>query len=106
MALASFGKKTVTTAGTIVQVTTTPTNCNQLFIQALTANTGKIYIGLSTLVKATLVGALFVLPIPTANILPVYNPVAPVADGAIDLATIWLDSDVNGEGVLISYLVL
>ena len=105
MPVQSFGKVTVTLGGTPVRVTSTVTNCTQLYIQALAANTGKIYVGLSNLVKATLVGALAVLPIPSAALIPTYIPWS-LAQGGIDLSTIWLDADVNGEGVLISYLVI
>jgi hypothetical protein len=105
--LVSFGKKTVTTAGTIVQVTTTPTNLNGLVIQALAANTGQIYVGLSNLVKSTLVGCLYVIGKPPTAFgeLPRYIVQSGVSVAPVDLSVIWLDSDVSGEGVLISYLV-
>lgn len=107
MALVSFGKKTVTVAGTPVQVTTTVTNLNTLYVQALSSNSGKIYLGLAGIVKASLANVLRVLvPPPTTPLtLDSFSPGSGVSVGPMDLSTIWLDSDNSGEGVLISYLV-
>lgn len=40
-----FNQKTVTTSGTRVQLTATPTTISSVVIKGLAANTGKIYVG-------------------------------------------------------------
>lgn len=108
MSMNSIGKVTVAAAGTIVRVTVNQANpaavvaCQSLSIQALSSNTGKIYVGISTLVKSTLVGCLGVLAVPTANLLPAYV-VSSVSVAGLNAADFWLDSDNSGEGVLIGY---
>jgi hypothetical protein len=102
--LAAFGKKTVTTAGTPVQITATSQLTHSILFQALSGNTGKIFIGTSAaMVKSTLVGVITVIPVPTVNVLPGINFAWPDAHFQYDLADYWLDSDNNGEGLLISY---
>jgi hypothetical protein len=103
MAWKSQGKVTVTTAGTPVQVTTTRTVAQSVMVQALAANTGLIYVGLSTLNKSTGVGVLGIIPIPTTNIIGSVSASIPLAPAGINLADLWIDSTVNGEGVIISY---
>lgn len=101
----ALGKKTVATAGTPVQVVLVTTNCNAVYFQALSTNTGKVYVGLSGLVKATLVNVLRVLVNPPATplFLDSWSPQG-ITIGPIDLVNVFLDVDTNGEGALISYL--
>jgi hypothetical protein len=108
MALVPLGKIAVVAAGTPKQIVSVTTNANGIFIQALSTNAGKIYIGTSALVKATFVGVLRVLEIPGATpaALDSWNPQSGVSVAPIDLSTIFLDADVSGEGVLVSYLVV
>lgn len=78
------GKKTVTTAGTRVQLTTTSTGIHTVSVRALTGNTGLIYIGNSAVASTT--------------------GVELSAGDAItitinDLSKVYIDSAVNGEGV-------
>jgi hypothetical protein len=103
MAVKSLGKITVTTGGTPVQVSTTRVGANSIMFQQIPGNTGKMYIGDSTLVKATLVGVHAVLPIPTTNILPSYTATIVEAPAGLNAAEFWVDAEVNGEGVLVSY---
>jgi hypothetical protein len=105
MAFTSLGKITVTTAGTPVQVITKTTNCNTVSFQALSTNTGKIYIGLNNIVKASLANVLRVLepPIASPTTLDSWSPQG-ITIGPIDLSQIWLDSDTSGEGMLVSFL--
>jgi hypothetical protein len=107
--IASLGKVAVATPGTLVRLSATTLNANGVFFQALGANTGYVYVGLSTLVRATLVGVLQIIPAPSAATgatvaLPFWYPQS-VVSGGIDLSTIFLDADVATNGLLISYIV-
>jgi len=73
--------------------------------QALPANGGKVYIGLPTLDRASLAGVAAVLPVPTANFLPSFGISLTIAPAGVDLATLYLDVDVNGNGALLTLLV-
>ena len=102
----SLGKTTVVSAGTPVRVINSTTNCNVVFFQALSTNTGKVYVGISGMVKATFVNVLRVLVPPPATPLTLdsWSPQG-ITPGPIDLSTIFIDADNNTEGMLISYLV-
>lgn len=110
MSMLSLGKITVASAGTIVRTTVNQSNpaavlgCQSISFQALSTNTGKIYVGLSSLVKATLVGGLSVLAAPTVNLFPAYV-VSSLSVAGLNAADFWLDADNNGEGVLIGLYV-
>ncbi len=85
------GVKTVTTAGTAVQLSTTSRPCKEVTLQAPMANTGAVAVGSSTVNATTGSGSLL------------------YAGGSItlkidNLNKLWLDSTVNGEGVGYSYL--
>jgi hypothetical protein len=83
---ATNGRKTVTTAGTPVQLTTNAQKLSTgVFVRALSANTGKIYVGFGNTVSASTgfeLSAGETLPIEINH-----------ADG------VWIDASVNGEGV-------
>ena len=110
MSMLSIGKVTVTTAGAIVRATVNQANpaaqvsCQSISIQALSSNAGKIYVGISTLNKSTLVGCLGILAVPTANGLPAYV-VSSASIAGVKAADFRLDSDNSGEGVLIGVFV-
>lgn len=74
-------------------------------IQALAGNTGKVYVGVAGLTKATLVGVLVVLPIPTANLIASFSVSLTAGANALSLSDLYIDADVPGEGVLISGIV-
>lgn len=105
--LQSYGVVKVITPGTPTQVAMNPINCNAIYFQALSTNTGKIYIGLAGLNKSTLANNLRVLlPPPAAAVtLDSWNPQALASHGPINLNTIFIDADNTGEGVEIAYLV-
>lgn len=106
MGLVSLGKKTVAVAGNPVVLSATPLNANALYFQALSTNTGKIYIGSSALVKATLAGCFRVLGIPTATgELVEWDVPSHVFTAPFDLGAIFIDADVGTEGVLVAVLV-
>jgi hypothetical protein len=115
-ALFATGKVLVPVAGTPVRapvplVVSGPlldaglTTVHAFIIQALSTNTGKIYIGLSTLNKATLAGILIVLPVPTANLIPTFSASLTAGANALSLTDLWIDADNSGEGVTISGVV-
>ena len=85
------GRKTVTTAGTAVQLASSVTAVNEVAVTALSTNTGLIVVGAST-VKAK----------------AEERRGQPLSAGQTvsldirDLSSVWIDSTVNGEGV--SYL--
>lgn len=114
MALATLGKVTVTTAGTIARATngqSTPgarVSCQSFMVQALPANTGVIYVGNSAMVSSTGVGVMGIVPKPASNLtgpFPSISFAIVEAPNGINLADIWLDASVSGEGAIISYTV-
>lgn len=108
--LKSLGKVTIASAGTPERITkdqsTPATNISShaVLIEALSANTGKIYIGTSTLNKTTLAGVLAVLAVPTTNIIPVFSLGVSIAPNGINLADIYFDCDTTSEGVTVGYI--
>ena len=85
------GRKVVTTATTRVQLAAS-TSCKQVIITAETDNTGIIAVGGSTVVAA----------LATRTGVPL-NPGDSVALEIDNLADIWLDSTVSGDGVTFVY---
>jgi len=82
-----FGQKAVTTAGTELALASSQAITAGVYVKALAANTGKIYVGTGTVTS----GTGFELSAKEQMWIPISN-----------LATIVIDSSVNGEGV--SYL--
>lgn len=110
MAERSLGKIT-TNAGVSARFTaneSTPAanlGAHSYLIQALSSNTGKVYIGTSNPVDRTnLTNVIAVLPPPTANIFPSFSATITYAPAGFNLAERYIDVDQNGEGVLISYI--
>lgn len=107
-----YGPRTVASAGTPVRLFTDaelqlassslwPTRFFQIYIEALSTNTGKIYIGVLGLTKATGVGVLFTLPIPAAGTAPsILFPAMGLGINAYDPRQYYIDSGVNSEGVI------
>lgn len=82
------GSRTVTTAGTRVQLSTTSVPCIDLIVQAVFGITGRIYVGGPNVssTAGVYLSAGQSLPINTDN-----------------LNKVWLDSTVNAEGVTYVY---
>ncbi len=104
MALKSFGKVTVTTAGTPVRATLnegTPASrvgLQSFTVSALSANAGaNVYVGSSAMVKATLVGVYAIVPKGTSASFSILNSPA-----GLNLADIYLDGDSNSDAALVS----
>lgn len=99
MALHSLGKITVTTAGTIKQVSTTSILCTALYIQPLAANTGNIIPGESTLVTSTLVGAYH----DGLGAGQIWKVVSGSGSNQLDPNLLYLDASVSGEAAIVYY---
>lgn len=97
-----LGKIAVTTAGTPVQITTTPTFCHAIIVSQDISNTGAAHFGTSTLVVSTLVGVVksFLKPGTTAlaDTLILKSP----GGNLLNAADYWIDVAVSGEGLLVS----
>ena len=103
----SLGRITITTGGTPHRCTeneTTPTKhypCQSLLFEQWPGNTGKIYVGTESMVKATGVGVIAILAIPTDNVLPSFSASIPSAPAALNAVNYWVDAEVDGEFVLV-----
>lgn len=106
-AMKSLGLKTVPTPGTPVQLSTTSIPCDKVNLEPMkasaAANTGNIYVGLSTMVKATLVGVLYVLA-PGQPATTVEPPGGERLELQDDVSNYWIDADTANDGVLVSYV--
>lgn len=108
--LKAFGKVTVPSIGTPVQATSgqaSPDDKHEHLyhsglIQVWYENTGKIWLGTQTMNKATGAGVYCVLPAPTASSIPSINIADVMSRNGVQLSDIWIDADVNDEGVLVT----
>lgn len=82
------GRKTVTTAGTRVQLTATKTECQWVDVQALSANTTAVAVGDSAVVAAS-----------GTEKGDVLLPLDAVRIPIDDVSKVWVDARTNGEGV-------
>lgn len=82
------GSQNVTTAGTRVQLSSSSVACKKVHIQAKVGNTGSIYVGGSTVASTRGVELL---------------PLATITLTVSNLNLVYLDSSVNGEGVIYTY---
>jgi hypothetical protein len=109
--LTPIGRFLVPAAGTPVRLTSTqpdpsaPFACHGIFIQALPANAGKVYVGTSALNKTTLAGVIGIIAIPTDNSIPAFTAALTLAPNAINLADLYLDVETSGEGAIVSVLI-
>lgn len=109
--LLPLSKFTVAVPGTPVRLTSTQANpaekfaCHGVLAQALPANTGKVYIGRSTMNRTTMTDIVATLAIPTDNTIPSFTAALTLSPNAVNLADLYVDADVGGEGVIVSVLV-
>lgn len=82
------GSKNVTTAGSRVQLSASSVPVKKVTVQAKTANTQNIYVGGSTIAAGR---GIILLPFNSILLTP------------SDLNLVFIDSDVNGEGVTFTY---
>jgi len=95
--------KTVTTSGTQVALSTTVGKVHTAIVQAEADNTGTITVGDSSADSATGLG--ITLGIPSAGGTPASVVFSSSREGSqeVDLADIFIDSSVNGDGVKVVY---
>lgn len=86
------GRQVVTTAGTRVQLTATPTKIRSLIITAETDNTGIVVVG----------GATVVATLATRRGTPLNAGDTTLVD-INELSKVWLDSTVSTDGVTYTY---
>jgi hypothetical protein len=102
---------TVAVPGTPVRLTSTQANpaekfsCHGVLVQAMPFNTGRVYIGRSTMDKTTLADLFAVLAIPTDHTIPSFTAALTLSPNAINMADLYLDADIALEGALVSVLV-
>jgi hypothetical protein len=99
------GRVNVVTPGTPVPLSINPTvTASKLFFQAIPGLTGKTYIGIPQMVKATLGGVARVLsPNPTGGFSENFEIESQDGEDSIHLMDYAIDADVAGEGVLVTY---
>lgn len=86
------GRKTVTTAGTRVQLTATQTECQWVVVQALSANTTAVAVGGVTVVAASgTERGTVLLPLDAVKIM------------VDDVSKLYVDSRTSGEGVAYTF---
>lgn len=102
MAWTGLGIISVVTPGTKVALTTTPTRCEAILLQALSnashTNTGRVYIYDRSGAR------LATLAVPTTNTIPSASATIPAAPGGLDCRDYSIDSDIAGDGVDASYI--
>jgi hypothetical protein len=105
MTVTAMGRVNVATPGTPVPLSTDLTaRASKIFVQVLPGLTGKAYIGKSGMVRATLANVIRVLwPNPTGGISDSFFLESQEDADVLNLAAYYIDMDVAGEGVLVSY---
>jgi len=102
MTLATINNFIATTAGTAVPLSATSIETNWVFIQVLRTNSGKVYVGDSTVDNTDLGGITLEAPLPSMS-LPFEALESKRSDALIDLNAVFIDVDNTGEGVNIVY---
>lgn len=109
----SLGKVTVAVSGNLQRATVNEADpaanvrAHGLMFQAWPTNTGRIWIfDRQTGSRATGVGVVAILAVPTANILPSASATITSAPNALIANNHWIDAEVGGDGCIVSYLRL
>lgn len=104
MNVTPLGKVAVPTPGTPVAVSTNSAlQATKMLFQAVPGNTGKTYIGISGMVKSTLAGCVRVMALNSSGPSETFMLEAQEAENSIRPNAWYIDADVAGEGVLVSY---
>ncbi|HYA17143.1 MAG TPA: hypothetical protein VEF06_06745 [Bryobacteraceae bacterium] len=105
MQINTLGRVNVPTPGTPVKLTTDPTiTASKIFVQVIPGLTGKMYLGIPAMTRATLSGVARVLwPNSAGGFSENFWVVAQDARNSIQLADYAVDADVAGEGLLVTY---
>lgn len=91
--------KTVTTAGTRVQLTTNTVKTPSISIQALRGNTNVVYVGNNSVSSTT-----HFISLAAGGTVVIGAEQYGWGAAQIDPSKIWLDSAVSGEGVMVGFL--
>ena len=110
----SFGRITVPSAGTPIQLTVNITapkdpqnvQVHAVLIQPHPSNTGKVYIGKASNFTKNGANQIAWLPPPGANTAPAFSETVSFAPNAIQCAEFWIDVDNNGDSVIASGVIL
>ena len=105
MTIKCFGRVNVATPGTPVQLSTDPNLCaSKLFFQVIPGLTGKMYVGVPSMTKATLAGTARVLwPNTTGGFSEHFEIESQDGENSIRLKDYAIDADVAGEGLLVTW---
>lgn len=101
----SLGRVNVSTPGTPVALSTSPTQrVSKLFVQVIPGLTGKCYLGKPGMNKTTLAGVSRVLwPNASGGFSDQFFLEAQDGKNSIPLSEYSIDADVAGEGLLVTY---
>ena len=105
MTFTTLGRVNVATPGTPVPLSTDPAaRACKIFFQVIPGLTGKGYIGKSGMTRATLAGVMRVLwPNAAGGIADSFFIESREDSDVLNLSTYYIDMDVAGEGLLVSY---
>lgn len=106
MIVKPLGKISVATAGNRVPVSSTPQMASRVHFQAMTGETGKVYIGDSTLNMTTFAGVIHLFwPTGAGGGQPQAFDVVSDSDSgnSIDLSKLYIGAQIAGEGCLVTY---
>lgn len=105
MTVTALGRVNVATPGTPVPLSTDPTaRASKIYFQVIPGLTGKGYIGTSGMVRATLVNVVRVLWPNSGGGFSDSFFLESQGDGdVLNLSQYYIDMDVAGEGLLVSY---
>ena len=100
-----LGKITVATPGTLVQLSTnTSLRASKIYFQVIPGLTGKGYIGKSGMVRATLANVIRVLwPNASGGFSDSFFLESHQDADSLNLSEYYIDMDVAGEGLLVTY---
>ena len=105
MTINANGRLNIPTPGTPVRLSNDPSAvANRVFFQVVPGLTGKVYVGMPAMSKASLSGVARVLwPNATGGFSETFEVSAPEGENAIHLSEYAVDADVAGEGLLVTY---
>jgi len=83
-----------------------PVPCHAIMFQTLLTNLGRVYIGRPDMDPTTMEGVFCALGVPTINLTPNFSVAITLAPNALNLGDYWVMSDLAGEGIFGTYLVL
>ena len=105
MQIVSLGKITAT-AGTPVQAVTASTLAHKIIVEPLVGNSGKAYVGTSTLSVSTGAGLIKTfLPPAASGLNDDWTLDAGRQGNPIDVSQFWFDVQTTGQGVTVSYVI-